>query len=218
MGILPFITMNIGKEIAETIKFFRQKKGWNGKDLGEKIGVSSSYIYQIERQEKGISLDMLEKIAHELRIDISLDIKSSLPRGIYKTRQYHVDFTEKGKRHQEVFSIYKYDSETGALTSAQQFLYKNRPENINTKGNRVGITISKIGKYNQVICNNHKDGKTSRKSFSIKKYGFEEALRRAINYRIKFLSSENDVENKEELHSYIRDSIQKKYPAFFVNQ
>ncbi|WP_169891053.1 helix-turn-helix domain-containing protein [Litchfieldia alkalitelluris] len=62
--------MNTGKVLGERIRRFRKKKKWSQADLAEKVGVSNTFMGNIERGEKPFSLETLEKIATVLGITL----------------------------------------------------------------------------------------------------------------------------------------------------
>ena len=58
--------------IGRRIAFYRKKKFMTQSVLSEKLGVTESYISQIERGSAKVSLSRLSEIADILRIDIAL--------------------------------------------------------------------------------------------------------------------------------------------------
>lgn len=60
--------MDILEAIGLRMREIRQEKQWTQEQLGEKIGVSYSYIGRIERGQKNISLKTLEKVAQALGV------------------------------------------------------------------------------------------------------------------------------------------------------
>lgn len=61
------INIRFGKKVQEE----RLKLGLSQEALGEKAGVHRTYIGMIERAEKNITLESIEKIANALNIEIS---------------------------------------------------------------------------------------------------------------------------------------------------
>lgn len=58
-------------EIGDKIKKRRLKKGWTCKELGEKAGLSESYIYLIEQGDRKATLKTLYKICNAFDIKMS---------------------------------------------------------------------------------------------------------------------------------------------------
>lgn len=57
-------------KFGEKVRQERKKKGFSQEKLGEIAGVHRTYIGMIERAEKNITLENIEKIAKALRINI----------------------------------------------------------------------------------------------------------------------------------------------------
>lgn len=55
--------------VGERVRYLRKNRGLTQEQLGEKIGLPQSYIGGIERGEKNISLDTLERIVNALNIN-----------------------------------------------------------------------------------------------------------------------------------------------------
>lgn len=54
--------------VADNIRHLRQKKHLSQEDLGDLAGLHRTYIGNIERSEKGVSIDQLSKIADALGV------------------------------------------------------------------------------------------------------------------------------------------------------
>ena len=67
---------NIGLKIA----YYRKKKGYTQADLAQQIGMSVSYLGQIERGNRGksFSLETLYQIADALDIDVDTLLKEEI--------------------------------------------------------------------------------------------------------------------------------------------
>ncbi|MEK3721968.1 helix-turn-helix domain-containing protein [Paenibacillus sp. FSL H8-0034] len=61
----------ISKHVGIQIRNFRKNRGLTQEQLGELVHLPQSYIGGIERGEKNISLETLERIIETLRIDPS---------------------------------------------------------------------------------------------------------------------------------------------------
>ena len=60
----------INKKVGFKIREYRKKKGWTQEELAFESNLHRAYIGQIERGEKNIGLQNLEKIAKTLSIAI----------------------------------------------------------------------------------------------------------------------------------------------------
>ena len=60
----------INKKVGFKIREYRKKKGWTQEELAFESNLHRAYIGQIERGEKNIGLQNLEKIAKTLSISI----------------------------------------------------------------------------------------------------------------------------------------------------
>ncbi len=56
--------------LARRIRFLRRYRGWSQEVLAELSGLHRSYIGSVERAERNISLDNIERIAHALGVPI----------------------------------------------------------------------------------------------------------------------------------------------------
>lgn len=62
---------DINKKVGSNIKKYRQRKGWTQEKLAFEANFHRAYIGQIERGEKNIGLQNLERIAHSLGVKIA---------------------------------------------------------------------------------------------------------------------------------------------------
>ena len=62
---------DINKRVGEKIRFYREKKGLTQEALAFEAGLHRAYVGQIERGEKNIGIQNLEKIAKALSIKAS---------------------------------------------------------------------------------------------------------------------------------------------------
>jgi len=67
--------MTIEEIAGENIRRFRQKKGLSQESLALEAKMSRPYIGEIERAEKTISIDRLQKIAKVLEVDVWILLK-----------------------------------------------------------------------------------------------------------------------------------------------
>lgn len=56
--------------LASRIRILRRCRGWSQEVLAELSGLHRSYIGSVERAERNISLDNIERIAHALGVPI----------------------------------------------------------------------------------------------------------------------------------------------------
>lgn len=68
------------KSIGLKIAYYRKKKGYTQADLAQQIGMSVSYLGQIERGNRGksFSLETLYQIADALDIDVDTLLKKEI--------------------------------------------------------------------------------------------------------------------------------------------
>lgn len=60
--------MNIRRIAADNIRFIREKRGLKQAELADDADVSRSYMGYIERGEKSVTIDLLDKIAKVLKV------------------------------------------------------------------------------------------------------------------------------------------------------
>ena len=58
------------EEVGRRIKYFREKKNWKQNELANKAGVSPTYIYQLERGLKSVTVEYLGYICNALGISL----------------------------------------------------------------------------------------------------------------------------------------------------
>lgn len=61
----------ISKEVGKRIRLFREKRGWTQEELAFEASLHRAYIGQIERGEKAIGIENLQKIAKTLNVKMS---------------------------------------------------------------------------------------------------------------------------------------------------
>ena len=61
----------INKKIGHRIRKYRLKKGWSQEELAFEANLHRAYIGQIERGEKNIGVQNLQKIGEALKIKMS---------------------------------------------------------------------------------------------------------------------------------------------------
>lgn len=63
--------MDIKQQFGETIRALRKQKNLTQEDLGERTGLHITYIGSVERGERNISLDNINKICQALDISMA---------------------------------------------------------------------------------------------------------------------------------------------------
>jgi transcriptional regulator with XRE-family HTH domain len=58
------------EEVGKRIRLFRNQKGMSLEELGEKVGVSKSFMSKMENGKKPISLERIESISKALDIEV----------------------------------------------------------------------------------------------------------------------------------------------------
>lgn len=61
--------MTLLQIFGTNLKYYRLKKGYSQEKLGELTGLHRTYISDLERFKRNISLDNLQKIAEQLQIE-----------------------------------------------------------------------------------------------------------------------------------------------------
>ncbi len=70
---------DIYSALGNAIRAHRKVRGWSQEELGERAGLHPSYIGQIERGTKKISLVTLHKISAALKVKMSDLLQEKLP-------------------------------------------------------------------------------------------------------------------------------------------
>lgn len=64
--------MKLDKIVADNIRGFRKKRGLTQEALAIKSGITPNYLACVERNEVGIAIARIEKIAKTLKIEANL--------------------------------------------------------------------------------------------------------------------------------------------------
>ncbi|MBN2136808.1 MAG: helix-turn-helix transcriptional regulator [Sedimentisphaerales bacterium] len=59
---------DINKEVGFRIRCLREERGWSQEELGQRAGLHRTYIGHVERGEKNLGIENLEKIAKALGV------------------------------------------------------------------------------------------------------------------------------------------------------
>jgi transcriptional regulator with XRE-family HTH domain len=62
--------MDIKEKFGQRVKSLRKEKGMSQKELAEKSGLNRPYISAIEQGKRNVSLEVMEKLAEALQIEI----------------------------------------------------------------------------------------------------------------------------------------------------
>lgn len=57
--------------VAQRIRSLRQARGWSQEDLAEICNMHRTYIGDIERAQRNVSIDNIERLAHALKVEIN---------------------------------------------------------------------------------------------------------------------------------------------------
>jgi len=63
------IMMKLQENFGKRVKQLRKRKGWTQEDLGDKANIDYKYIGAIERGEKNLTINNVEKIAKAFRTE-----------------------------------------------------------------------------------------------------------------------------------------------------
>ena len=61
---------DIRYEVGFRIRCLREERGWSQEELGGRAGLHRAYIGQVERGEKNLGIQNLDKIAQALGVDV----------------------------------------------------------------------------------------------------------------------------------------------------
>lgn len=81
--------------IGGKVKELRTKKGLTLKEFGKKVGLSTGYLSQMERDLTTVSVDVLEKIAPELGVDLNYFFRKIKTEKKIVMRSYEKEVFEK---------------------------------------------------------------------------------------------------------------------------
>jgi len=62
---------SLQQQIGSRIKELRQLKGYTQAELAELVDLSTNYVGYLERGERTVSLQVLERLAHTLGVEVS---------------------------------------------------------------------------------------------------------------------------------------------------
>ncbi|MCF1749596.1 helix-turn-helix domain-containing protein [Mariniradius sediminis] len=62
--------MDIKEKFGQRVKTLRKEKGMSQEELAEKSGLNRPYISAIEQGKRNVSLEVMEKLAEALQMDI----------------------------------------------------------------------------------------------------------------------------------------------------
>jgi XRE family transcriptional regulator, regulator of sulfur utilization len=65
------VAKDIKKAFGERLRELRGARDWSQEEMGEACDLHWTYIGQVERGERNLTLESIQKIAHGLRINIS---------------------------------------------------------------------------------------------------------------------------------------------------
>lgn len=80
--------------VGHRIRILRKKRNWTQHDLAEKVGISSTYMGEIERSEKNVTYDILVKIATVLDISLAELVRYSDKLSLIENKDILVEIIE----------------------------------------------------------------------------------------------------------------------------
>lgn len=57
--------------LAQNLRHMRSAKGWSQEDLADAVGLHRTYIGSIERGERNLGIDNVERLANALQITVT---------------------------------------------------------------------------------------------------------------------------------------------------
>ena len=63
--------MTINKQLGARIRYLRQQKNWSMEDLALEAGINRNYLCDLERGSRNPTVNILNKIAKDLDINLS---------------------------------------------------------------------------------------------------------------------------------------------------
>ncbi|MFQ5643261.1 MAG: helix-turn-helix domain-containing protein [Thiogranum sp.] len=70
---------NTRRILSHNVRYFRCLNGWSQEQLAERCGLHRTYVGAIERSERNVGLDNLERLANALRVSASALLVSRRP-------------------------------------------------------------------------------------------------------------------------------------------
>jgi transcriptional regulator with XRE-family HTH domain len=67
------------QRVAANVRSFRLSLGLSQEELAHRAGVHRTYLGAVERSERNVSIDNIEKIARALEVDVAELVKVVLP-------------------------------------------------------------------------------------------------------------------------------------------
>lgn len=67
---LRLLSYICGMKVGQTIKHLRKEKGINQKEFAKSIGMSTTYLSQVEKHDKGVKHSTMERISKALGVPI----------------------------------------------------------------------------------------------------------------------------------------------------
>lgn len=103
--------IQLDKEVGNRIRCLREQKKYSREVLAEKIQISTKFLYEIEKREKGFSAEVLQRISSAL--DVSSDYilfgKAQDGMGEYYLKAVFEIEKEQKRYLREILSVLKKD-------------------------------------------------------------------------------------------------------------
>jgi transcriptional regulator with XRE-family HTH domain len=77
----PDSPKNARQRLAANLRFLRSQQKLSQEGLADLVGLHRTYVGSVERSERNVSLDNVEKLATTLGVDITEILAESLPVG-----------------------------------------------------------------------------------------------------------------------------------------
>jgi len=67
---IPESRLKARKVLARNLRALRGEMGWSQEELARRVGLHRTYVGAVERAERNISIDNIERLARVLKVEI----------------------------------------------------------------------------------------------------------------------------------------------------